>query len=147
ELGEDTWGPHRSEFHVELKPDADVGQAEAQAQLRSILERYVGMQTEVVTFLGDRISESLSGETAQVVVKVFGDDLDALDTSAGEIVGVLSKLPGIVDLQFKRQSGTPTKAIDVRPEALASNGLKVEDVLDTVESAYTGKIVGQTFEG
>ena len=23
ELGEDTWGPHQSEFHVELKPDAD----------------------------------------------------------------------------------------------------------------------------
>ena len=38
------------------------------------------MQSEVVTFLGDRISESLSGETAQVAVKVFGDDLDALDS-------------------------------------------------------------------
>src|SRR6516165_1763984 len=28
ELGEDTWGPHRSEFHVELKPDAQVDQEE-----------------------------------------------------------------------------------------------------------------------
>ena len=30
ELGEDTWGPHRSEFHVELKADAEVDQSAAQ---------------------------------------------------------------------------------------------------------------------
>ena len=30
ELGEDTWGPHRSEFHVELKADATVDQSAAQ---------------------------------------------------------------------------------------------------------------------
>lgn len=147
ELGEDTWGPHRGEFHIELKPDAKVDQAQAQARLRSILGQYVGIQTEVVTFLGDRISESLTGETAQVDIKVFGTDLDALDSTAGQIVATLSRLPGIVDLQFKRESGTPTNALDVIPQALAANGLKVQDVLDTVESAYTGKIVGQTFAG
>ena len=79
ELSEDTWGPHRSEFHVELKPDAKVDQSAAQEQLRGILRSYPGIQSEVVTFLGDRISESLSGETAQVAIKIFGDDLDALD--------------------------------------------------------------------
>src|SRR6185436_11585099 len=81
ELSEDTWGPHRSEFHVELKPDATVDQRAAQEELRGILESYPGIQSEVVTFLGDRISESLSGETAQVAIKVFGDDLDNLDKS------------------------------------------------------------------
>src|SRR5204863_21661 len=34
ELSEDTWGPHRSEFHVELKPDAKVNQEAAQQGLR-----------------------------------------------------------------------------------------------------------------
>ena len=28
ELGEDTWGPHRSEFHVDLKPTRRRGRAE-----------------------------------------------------------------------------------------------------------------------
>jgi CzcA family heavy metal efflux pump len=147
ELGEDTWGPHRSEFHVELKADAAVDQSEAQEVLRGILEKYPGIQSEVVTFLGDRISESLSGETAQVAVKIFGDDLDALDTTADAIAGALGKIPGIVDLQFKRQSGTPTIAIDLIPDALAAAGLKAQDALDTVESAYAGKIVGQTYRG
>ena len=147
ELGEDTFGPHRTEFHVELKADTTVDQGAAQQELRAILEKYPGIQSEVVTFLGDRISESLSGETAQVAVKIFGDDLDALDATGDKIVAALGKVPGIVDLQFKRQSGTPTIAIEVLPQALSATGLKVQDVLDTIESAYAGKIVGQTFKG
>ena len=147
ELGEDTWGPHRSEFHVELKADATVDQHAAQEALRAILERYPGVQSEVVTFLGDRISESLNGETAQVAVKIFGDDLDALDATGDKVVAALGKVPGIVDLQFKRQSGTPTIAIQLMSQALAATGLKVQDVLDTVESAYAGKSVGQTYQG
>lgn len=147
ELSEDTWGPHRSEFHVELKPDANVDQGAAQEELRGILEKYPGIQSEVVTFLGDRIGESLSGETAQVAVKIFGDELDSLDKSADQVTAALGKVPGIVDLQFKRQSGTPTIAIHLIPQALAATGLKVTDVLDTIEAAYAGSTVGQTFQG
>jgi len=147
ELGEDTWGPHRSEFHVELKADATVDQSVAQEKLRSILEGYPGIQSEVVTFLGDRISESLSGETAQVAVKIFGDDLDALDATGDKIVAALGKVPGIVDLQFKRQNGTPTIAIELAADALAAAGLKAQDVLDAVQSAYAGTVVGQTYRG
>jgi Cu/Ag efflux pump CusA len=147
ELSEDTWGPHRSEFHVELKPDATIDQSVAQAQLRAILQQYPGIQSEVVTFLGDRISESLSGETAQVAIKIFGEDLDTLDRTADKVTAALGKVKGIVDLQFKRQSGTPTMAIHLVPQALAATGLKVQDVLDTIESAYAGTVVGQTFQG
>ena len=147
ELSEDTWGPHRSEFHVELKPNARVDQGAAQEQLRGILEHYPGTQSEVVTFLGDRISESLSGETAQVAIKVFGDDLDILDATGAKVAAALTQVKGIVDLQFKRQSGTPAIAIQLIPQALAATGLKVQDVLDTVETAYAGARVGQTFHG
>ncbi len=147
ELSEDTWGPHRSEFHVELKADATVDQVAAQEELRTILERYPGVQSEVVTFLGDRIGESLSGETAQVAVKVYGDDLDALDATGDRVVGALRGVSGIVDLQFKRQSGTPALAIRLRPAALAAAGVKAQDVLETVETAYAGARVGQAFQG
>jgi CzcA family heavy metal efflux pump len=147
ELSEDTWGPHRSEFHVELKPDATIDQSVAQDQLREILKEYPGIQSEVVTFLGDRISESLSGETAQVAIKIFGDNLDTLDKTADKVTATLGKVKGIVDLQFKRQSGTPTIAIHLVPQALAATGLRVTDVLDTIEAAYAGATVGQTFSG
>src|SRR5262249_28276232 len=116
-------------------------------QLRRILAHYPGIQSEVVTFLGDRISESLSGETAQVAIKIFGNDLDALDRTAEQVSAALGRVKGIVDLQFKRQGGTPTMAIHLVPEALAATGLKVQDVLDTIEAAYAGATVGQTFQG
>jgi Cu/Ag efflux pump CusA len=147
ELSEDTWGPHRSEFHIELKPDADVDQAAAQEEIRAIVEQYPGIQTEVVTFLGDRIGESLSGETAQVAIKVFGDDLDNLDQVGDRIVSALGKVAGIVDLSFARQSGTPTVAIDLAPRALAAAGLTQQQALDAIEMAYAGATVGQTFSG
>ena len=147
ELGEDTWGPHQSELHVELKPDATVDQEVAQANLRKIISAYPGIQGEVVTFLGDRISESLSGETAQVAVKVFGDDLQALDDTGNKIVAALTGEAGLTDLQFKRQDDTPVLSIEPQADRLAAAGLKTQDVLDTIESAYSGAVVGQTFSG
>src|SRR5207244_3727596 len=75
EQGEDTWGPHRCEFHVELKPTSGEDQEEVQNQIRDALEKFPGIQSEVLTFLGDRLGETISGETAQVVVSVFGNDL------------------------------------------------------------------------
>jgi len=147
ELSEDTWGPHRSELHVELKPQADVDQGVAQEALRRILQGYPGLQTEVMTFLGDRIGESLSGETAQVAVKLYGNDLDALDRTAARVAEVLRSVKGVVDLQFKTQAGTPAIAVEVSPAAVAAAGLKVQDVLDTLETAYAGLVVGQTFKG
>jgi CzcA family heavy metal efflux pump len=147
EASEDTWGPHRSELHVELKPDASVDQAVAQESLRKILGGFPGIQGEVVTFLGDRIGESLSGETAQVAIKVFGNDLQALDDVGDRIVHTLTDEPGVTDLQFKRQDNTPSLSIELQSDRLAAAGLKTQDVLDTIESAYSGAIVGQTFVG
>jgi CzcA family heavy metal efflux pump len=147
ETGEDTWGPHQSELHVELKADSKVDQAEAQNALRNILSGYPGIQGEVVTFLGDRIGESLSGETAQVAIKVFGDDLSALDDVANKIVATLTNEPGVKDLQFKRQDNTPVLSIEPEAARLAAAGLKTQDVLEAVESQYSGAIVGQTFSG
>jgi len=147
ELGEDTWGPHQSELHVELRPDATVDQEVAQQTLRKIIAAYPGIQGEVVTFLGDRISESLSGETAQVAIKVFGDDLQSLDDTGNRIVAALTGEDGLTDLQFKREDNTPVLSIEPQADRLAAAGLKMQDVLDTVESAYSGATVGQTFSG
>ena len=147
ELGEDTNGPHQSEFHIELKPGAKVDQNAAEDEIRQIVSRYPGIQSEVTTFLGDRIGESLTGDTADISVKVFGDQLDALDSAAHQIVSALSGTPGIVDLQFKPQSATPTLALQLDANALAAAGLKSGDLLDALESSYAGATLGQTFAG
>lgn len=147
ELSEDTWGPHRSEFHVELKPDSGVDPEDAQQRIRSLVGVVPGMQTEVVSFLGDRISESLSGESGQVVIKIFGNDLDALDATADKVVAALTGQPHVIDLQFRRQDGTPMLDIEPRPGALARYGIKAAELLDIVGSAYEGADLGEVQDG
>jgi CzcA family heavy metal efflux pump len=147
ELGEDTWGPNRSEFHVELTADPGVAQSAAQAAIRAIVESYPGLRTEVVTFLGDRFSESLTGETAAVVINVFGDDLDALDATGARIATAIGGVAGLVDLQYERQSATPEIFVRPRFEVLAQYGVTRRDLLDVLQTAFAGLTVGQTFGG
>jgi CzcA family heavy metal efflux pump len=144
---EDTWDTARSEFHVELKPDADVDQSEAQNALRDILARYPGLNVEVVTFLGDRLSESLTGETAQMVVNVFGEDLNTLDRVAANVGQAIGQVPGVVDLRVQRASNTPALNISLDRAALASYGLRAQDALEVLQSAYAGTLLGQTYAG
>jgi Cu/Ag efflux pump CusA len=89
----------------------------------------------------------LSGETAQVAIKVYGEDLDALDRVGEEIQNALTKETGVVDLQVDRQAGTPTFAISLDTDALAANGVKTDVVLETLASYYAGATAGQTYAG
>src|SRR6185312_14266851 len=72
---------------------------------------------------------------------------DVLDSTARAINAALAGTPGIADLQFQPESGTPTLAVALQPAALVAAGLKVGDVLDAPETDYAGTIVGQTFSG
>jgi CzcA family heavy metal efflux pump len=147
EQGEDTWGPQRSEFHVELKPLAGAEEAQVAEEIRAVLGKVPGIQFEVMTFLGDRISESISGETAPVVVNLFGDDLDALDAKAAEVAGLLaSDLKGS-DVQVKSPPGAPRMAVRLRTDRLVMLGFRPVEVLEAIQTAYQGTVVAQAYQG
>ncbi|MEI8289929.1 MAG: efflux RND transporter permease subunit [Verrucomicrobiota bacterium] len=145
--GEDTWGPHRAEMHVELKPTAGEDQEKIQNEIRQVLAKYPGVQSEVLTFLGDRIGETIAGETAQVVANIFGDDLDALDAKAQEVSAALAKVPGAADVQISAPPGAPRIAVKLRPERLTQFGYRPIDVLEAVQTAYEGEVAAQIYEG
>ncbi len=147
ELGEDPWGVNRCEFHLELQPGGSgADQARIQNQIRELLEGYPGITSEVLTFLGDRISETITGETAAVVVNLFGDDLDLLDSQAREVAAVMSALPGAVDVRVASPPGSPQVLASLRPERLAMLGFRPAEVLGAMEVAYAGIVVGQAHE-
>ena len=148
EAGEDTWGPNQSEFHIELKRGTTPAEeVETQAFLRQMLEEFPGIQSEVLTFLGDRISESISGETSMVVVNVFGEDLDQLDATAKQIAAQLSSVAGHADVQVKAPPGAPVLAVHLRPERLTQFGFRPLEVLETVQTAFQGADVAQMVRG
>lgn len=145
ELGEDTWGPHQSEFHVDLKPMSGDEEEAMPEEIRKILQSVPGIQFEILTFLGDRIGESISGETAPVVVNIFGENLDQLDATAADVAKVLATVPGAADVTQKAPPGAPRIAIRLKPSAVAAFGLRPVDVLETIETGYEGATVAQIF--
>src|SRR5262249_11965715 len=107
EQGEDTWGPHRSELHVELEAVGARAQERTADSIREVLAGFPGLQSAVLTFLGDRLGETITGEAAPVVVNLFGNDLDLLDATAREVASVLAAVPGAADVVVKSPPGAP----------------------------------------
>ena len=145
---EDTWGPHYSEFEVDLKPGLSGDEVAAtQADVRRVFAGFAGVNASVMTFLMERIEETLSGYTASVVVNVFGNDLDVLDQTAQQIARVIAGIRGANDVAVQAPPGLPQLTIRLRKPDLERWGFDAVDVLELIRTAYQGDVVGQTYEG
>jgi len=148
QASEDTWGPHYSEFEVDLKPGLPGDAADqAQAEIRRTFAGFVGVNSSVMTFLTERIEETLSGYTAAVVINIFGNDLDLLDQKAQEIARALGQVRGATDVEVQSPPGLPQLTIRLRKADLQRWGFDAVDVLDLIRTAYQGDVVGQTYQG
>jgi CzcA family heavy metal efflux pump len=147
EQGEDTWGPHYSELHLELEPLSGEESEKVEAEIRQTLGRFPGLTFKVLPFLAERMEETISGTTAQFVVNIFGDDLNLLDRKAEEVRAVLSQVKGGVDVQMESQPGMPEMVAHLRRERMLRLGFRPVDVLETIQTAYQGNVVAQTYEG
>jgi CzcA family heavy metal efflux pump len=147
EKSDDILGTHYNEFEVDLKPLAGEEAERAQAALRALLTRFVGVSFAVNTFLTERVEETLSGYTAPVVLTIFGNDLDALDRTARDVKRALGAIPGASDVQIQAPAGTPQLVVRLRPGDVSREGLRAVDVLEAVRTAYEGAIVAQIYEG
>jgi Cu/Ag efflux pump CusA len=82
-----------------LKPGLSGDEVAAtQADVRRVFAGFAGVNASVMTFLMERIEETLSGYTASVVVNVFGNDLDVLDQTAQQIARVIAGIRGANDV-------------------------------------------------
>ncbi len=147
--GEDTWGtetqrvPRRAETQaVRARTRTAIQEAGPQDRWTA----YPGLQTEVLTFLGDRIGESLSGETAALAVGVYGADLDTLDKTAAQIAAVMEKVPAPSTSRSRPRPSTPVVRVDLDLPAMARYGLSPAEVLDAVQTAYQGSVAAQVYQ-
>jgi CzcA family heavy metal efflux pump len=147
EGGEDIFGTERCEFHVELKPHlSGKRQDDIQQEIHKVLDSYPGLTTEVLTFLGDRIGESLSGETAALSVGIYGADMDTLERVAGQVAAVLGKVPGAADVKVQTPPSAPVVRVDLNFPALAQYGVTAAEAMDAVQAAFQGATAAQIFE-
>lgn len=147
ELGDDTFGTHYSEFNVDLQPLQGEKAEFLQAEIRQTLAKFPGVYFALKPFLTERIEETISGVTAQVVIKIFGDNLDVLDQKAREVAAIVSKITGAADVQVESPPGAPQMVVRLRPERLRQFGFQPVEVLEAIQTAYQGSVVAQTYEG
>lgn len=147
ELSEDTWGTHYSEIEVELNPVEGDAARTVEDSLRANLRGFPGVSFAIRGFLTERIEETLTGSTAEVVVRLYGEDLDSLDVAARKVASLARSVPGGADVQYDAPPVVPGVTIRLLPDRVARAGLGQDDVLRAVEIATQGVRAGQTFEG
>jgi CzcA family heavy metal efflux pump len=147
ELSDDTWGPHYSEVEIDLKPMGGEQEEAAQGEIRKVLTQFSGLSFSLMTFLTERIQETLSGYTASVVVNIYGPDLDQLDREAQQVTRVLGSVSGASEVQMQSPPGTPEISVALRTSELLHWGFDPVSVLNDVHTAYEGEKVADIYEG
>jgi Cu(I)/Ag(I) efflux system membrane protein CusA/SilA len=95
----------------------------------------------------NRVDMLTTGIRTPIGIKVYGNDLEAIERTGLALERVMHAVPGTRSVLFERSVGG--LYIDVVPnrQALARYGLQVQDVNDVVESALGGVPVTTTVEG
>jgi cobalt-zinc-cadmium resistance protein CzcA len=106
-----------------------------------------GVQLVMAQPISDRVDEMVTGVRADVAVKIFGDDLEALKATADRIARVASGIQGVRDFRVERVSGQQYLSIEIDRQAIARIGMNVGDVQDVIETAVAGKKATEIFEG
>ena len=146
ELADDTEGVHSSEIHIDLKPGVTGDPEEIEDGLRQRVAAVPGPAVSINPFLTERLDEIIAGSTAQVVVNVFGDDLDVLDQKAAEVARVMAGVKGAADVRIESPPGTPQVTIQLRPDKMRQFGFQPGQVLEEIQTAWQGTEVGEVHE-
>ena len=92
------------------------------------------------------MEEAASGVKGENSVKLFGNELELLESNAEKIRDVLQTVPGITDLAIFNPLGQPTIRIDVDRARAARYGLAPGDINATVQAAIGGQAAGDLYE-
>jgi len=139
------------EYFVDLKPreewPAGMTLDGLVAAMNARFGEIPGIDVNFSQPIKDNIEENISGLKGQLAVKVFGDDLDALQRAAAEVKRVLEGVPGVADLEVVQADTLPQVHIVVDRDRIARYGLNVADVEDVVETAIGGRTATTLWEG
>jgi len=145
ELDEHAEGVHAAEIDVDLKPSARSREA-IMAHIRERLA-LLPAQATIGQPISHRLDHLLSGVRAQIALKVFGDDTDALRGLAEQLRGRLSGIPGLVDLTVEKQVLIPQISVRIDPRKLAQTGLAPGEAVRVLKALTDGAHSAEIVDG
>ena len=144
EDGTDDEGVNMSETFVHLAPKEQWRRGWDKDQLieamRASLVEIPGVDYNFSQPIKDNVEEAVSGVRGQVVLKVFGTDLDVMKATLEKCLAALRKLPGVVDLDLYRDASIPQLQIVLDRAVLARAGINVGAAQDVVRTALGGDV-------
>ena len=146
ELDEHSQSTNAAEIDVNFTLDKR-SQEVFMADVREKLAGVVGVASTVGQPLGHRIDHMISGTRAHIAIKLFGSDLNRLFTMANQIQGMISDIPGLVDISVEQQTEVPEIQIRANRLMLARHGITIEDFNRFVGLAFAGEKQAEIFEG
>lgn len=152
EVASDPMPPNAADTYIIMKPQDQWpkprrSHEQVIASLQELVDQVPGNNYEFTQPIQMRFNELISGVRSDVAVKIFGDDMSQLEKSAGEIVGVLSKIPGAESVKAEQTTGLPMLTISVDRDRSSRYGVSLSEVQDAIATAVGGKEAGTFFQG
>ena len=152
EIATDPMPPNVADNFVMLKPESEWPDPKRSKDdlvkaMQDAVGKVPGNNYEFTQPIQMRFNELISGVRSDVAVKVFGDDMGTMNSSAAEIAEVLEKVPGAEDVKVEQTTGLPMLTINIDRAKIARLGVNVSDVQDALSIAVGGREAGQLFQG
>ena len=149
--GTDTTGFFNAEFNVPLKPfdswPKGIDKEKLTQQVNDALAaEFPGVDFNFSQYIEDNVEEAASGVKGENSVKLYGNNLEAIQKTAYKIKEVMKTVPGITDLSVFDSLGQPTVNIDIDRERAARYGLAPGDINSTIQAAIGGQAAGNVYE-
>jgi heavy metal efflux system protein len=139
------------EILVNLKPESQwrrgVKKSQLIEEMDRAMSRFPAIEVSFSQPIRDNVLESISQIDGQIVIKVFGDDLDVLRDNAENVLGAIKDVRGVKRAFIDRLGELPQLLIQVDRSAAARYGLNVADIQDVIEMVLGGKPATQLWEG
>ncbi len=146
----DTRGTDKTAYVGIFKPKSEwersISKEEVTNEMRESLESIAGITFGFSQPIQCRIDELVAGTRSQLIVKLFGEDLDILTDKAADISKVLSAIKGVTDLSTEKISGQPYMTVDIDRSKIARYGLNISDIQSVIEIAVAGKAASKFYE-
>lgn len=111
------------------------------------LAKFSGLTISFSQPIESRFNDMLSGAKTDVVIKVFGDDLDKLTKIGNQISGILRKLNGSADVQVQKLGGLPQIMVKYDRRLIAYYGIQISEINNLIQVGFAGSKTGKIYEG
>lgn len=148
--GTDPSGFFYVQAQVNLKPREEWKSGRTYEQLIEEMDKklrqYPGIVYNYSQPIIDNVAEAVAGINASLAVKIFGNDLNELNTKADEVAKVLRNIRGVKDLGILRNVGQPELSVVLDQEKMARYGISIADASTVIEMAIGGKTATYFYE-